>query len=154
MRQLVLACVLALMGWGVDAQAWVSTNETFGYVYQRSTAYTWNDDAWVYDSGNVFNMRILYNVDVLVHHASSDMQRGVLLFNDDTDEMMFFFNYVGDLTEREENDRLWQIYGIDILSYEAAAWEYVADGHFVISDGIATLMFDGLRIDYTDIITE
>ena len=151
MRGLLIACTLALMSFGAAAQAWVATDQTFGYVYQRNTSYTWDDSTWVYGSGNLFNMRILYNVDVLVHHTSADMQRGVVLFNDNTDDMMYFLNYVGSLQETTEGDRLWQIYDVDILEYELNAWDYLTSGKLAISAGIATLMFDGLRIDYTEV---
>lgn len=153
MNRLLIASILALLSWGVSAQAWTYSDQSFEHVYQGNTSYLWDDSLWVYNSGNIYDMKIVYNVDLLLSPISSEMLRGVLLLDAKTDRILFFLNYIGDLSREEIEGVEYQTYEVDVLDYdvELSSWEYLSRGVFAMTAGKSTLIWSGVRIDYSNI---
>ena len=108
---------------------WSETEGTFTKEYQRIRGFEFQDSLWVYDRGNMVNWDIYFNVDFFTSPGTSELFGVVLLDYEGVPQ--WFYNYIGDLEEGEDEYGEYGGYKVDILSKEDdGSWSFWQSGEF------------------------
>jgi len=121
---LTLGLLFSVMSYG----QYIPTEGTFSKTYTQIRTWERPDSTWVYADGTLKEWTFHYNVDFIGNLNGKDLFGTVM--ENEQGQPRFFYNYLGDLYEGEDEYGEYGSYQVDILSVndDTGAWEYWNSG--------------------------
>jgi|TARA_R110000824_G_scaffold165985_2_gene342659 hypothetical protein len=137
MNRLLIASILALLSWGVSAQTWAMTDQTFERVY--------NEVPFGNNVSSEAVYRIVYNVSV----PSTNMYGLVIMEEASSQEDLFFSVY--DKEDIIECQMFGGVFYVRADNYEdTGLWRALGDASMLLVDKQLTITWGGSCINYVN----
>lgn len=142
MNRLLIASILALVSWGVSAQAWTTSDQSFERVFQSSKTYELVNSEWLRTSYPQKVIQIIYNVSV-----PSENLFGFVMLNQSGRED-WFYGFESSTCFTDGDVLVGGLYVRTDNMEDSSLWMWVDEVTVVIDVDIQTHIHGDFRIDY------